>query len=133
MESRVEKAVGLFNCGYNCAQSVAGVYADPFGDNAADVLKIATPFGGGMAGMRHVCGAVNGMVLIAGLYNGTTVAGREERKANYDLVKTVTGEFEAEFGSIICRELLSMQPPRPCVHRVRACAGLIEKYMCDKI
>lgn len=139
MEDRKKKAVDFFSGKYNCAQSIFGTYADLFGLDTGMAFRIACPFGGGLAGMHHVCGAVSGMCMLAGLHNGTTEPGdKVGRKANYDVVKMLTDEFKAEFGSILCSQLTGIEPglpadkpKRPCVDRVRVCAELIEKYLLD--
>lgn len=61
MESRVEQAVERFKKGCNCAQAVFVTYADRFGLDEGTAMKLSSPFGGGLAGMRHVCGTVSGM------------------------------------------------------------------------
>ena len=87
MESRVEQAVERFKKGCNCAQAVFVTYADRFGLDEGTAMKLSSPFGGGLAGMRHVCGTVSGMSMLAGLHNGAVSEGKEARNANYDTVK----------------------------------------------
>ena len=70
MESRVEQAVERFKKGCNCAQAVFVTYADRFGLDEGTAMKLSSPFGGGLAGMRHVCGTVSGMSMLAGLHIG---------------------------------------------------------------
>ncbi|NDW19762.1 C_GCAxxG_C_C family protein [Dysgonomonas sp. 216] len=137
MENRVEKAVGLFKEGYNCSQSVFVAYADVFNLDKDTALKLSCSFGGGIGGMREVCGAVSGMTMLAGLYNGTNKPkDKEGKKVNYDTVQLLANEFKAENGSIICKELLALVPglpedkkKKPCVEYVRQCAELVEKHL----
>ena len=137
MESRVEKAVSLFKQGYNCAQAVFAAYADLFGIDEETALKLSTPFGGGLAGMRGVCGTVSGMCMIAGLAKGTAKPNdKEGRKNCYDLTQLLIEKFRQENGSIICKQLLGLEPglpegykKKPCVEKVRFCAELIEKEL----
>ena len=68
IEERVEKAKRLFKeGGYNCCQAVVLAYNDLFGIEDETAAAISSGFGGGMGRMREVCGAVSGMVMLAGL------------------------------------------------------------------
>ena len=139
-ESRVDIALEHFRNGYNCAQSVFVTYADLFGLEEEQATKIASPFGGGLGGMRQVCGTVSGMSLVAGLFNGTSrPADKEGKKIHYDTVRLLSDEFKAEHGSIRCAQLLGLEPgmpegmkKKPCSEYVRTCASLIEKHLLTK-
>ena len=135
-KSSAEEAVERFRSGCNCAQAVFVTYAGRFGLDAGTAMKLALPFGGGLAGMRHVCGTVSAMAMLAGLRNGAPVADRENRQVYYDTVRMRAGEFRAAHGSIRCGQLLGLEPglpdgyaKRPCAEYVRTCAVLVEKYL----
>ena len=136
----MEKAVALFKQGYNCAQAVFAAYADIFGMDEETSLKLAMPFGGGMGGMREVCGTVSGMFLVAGLAKGTAIPkDMEGRKACYKLVQVLADKFREENGSIICKQLVGLEPGLPegykkktCAERVKLCAELIEAEILNK-
>jgi C_GCAxxG_C_C family probable redox protein len=64
---RKQKALDLFNEGYNCAQAILAVYGEEFGLNREYALKIGAPFGGGIANTGDVCGAVTGALMVIGL------------------------------------------------------------------
>lgn len=146
MESRAEKAVGLFKQGYNCSQAVFAAYSDLYGIDMDLALKIAASFGGGMGRMREVCGAFSGILLVAGLETGTTV-GKDAagKKANYDRVQKLANIYKENNGSIYCKELLGLVPAknytdttpekrteeyykkRPCPELIRQACEIIEK------
>jgi len=147
-ENRVEKAVSLFQQGYNCAQSVFAAFADLYGIDKDTALRLSASFGGGMGRMRQVCGAVSGMFMVNGLVNGSTDPSDHEAKtANYAMVQQLAAAFRQENGSIICGELLAgkIEKPstdpapsertaeyyhkRPCVEYVRQCAQIIESQL----
>ena len=109
-------------------------------------LKIASGFGGGMAGMRNVCGAVNGMFMAYGLLCGPAdPTDRAAKAKSYETLGQLAGEFEARNGSLICRQLLGLdpdfkpQPPeprtdgyykkRPCPEMVYCAADILEEYL----
>ena len=60
-------AAELFLKGYNCSQSVVVAFSDVTGMTPRHAARISSSFGGGMGRMREVCGAVSGMLLVAGL------------------------------------------------------------------
>ena len=132
--------------GYNCCQAVFLACTDELGLDTETRAKIASSFGGGMGGMRQVCGAVSGMVLVLGDLCGyqdpTDAAGKQ---ALYALVQQMCGSFEASEGSLICRDLLGLakgedlaEPAvrteeyyqsRPCVGACRRAAEILEAEM----
>ncbi len=109
MESRKEKAMELFKQGYNCSQSVVLAYADLLGLDWDQAAKYASSFGGGLARLRHVCGTVSGMSMVAGILTGSSdPKDVNQKKQNYEVVQKLAEEFEKRNGSIICRELLKL-------------------------
>ena len=112
IDERVEKAKRLFKeGGYNCCQAVVLAYNDVFGIDDQTAAAVSSGFGGGMGRMREVCGAVSGMVMLAGLIRpATDPSVKEWRTANYALVQEMAGEFKAINGSIVCKELLGLVP-----------------------
>ena len=105
--NRAETAQENFLKGYTCAQSVLLAFSDLTGLDEKTAVRLTAGFGGGVCGRREMCGAISGMLMAAGLILGSGDAmPAEEKKAFYarmnDLVKT----FEAQNGTIICRELL---------------------------
>lgn len=141
-----DRAEDLFKEGYNCAQSVLGAFCEAYGLDMDTALRLSCSFGGGFGRMRHVCGAVSGMCMVAGLFNGNTDPNNQQAKTdNYQLVRDLAAQFEKSNGSIICRELLGLDGKgdeeaapeartkeyyqrRPCVELVREAARIAEQY-----
>lgn len=154
MESRTEQAVALFMEGFNCSQSVFAAYADLFGMERETALKVSASFGGGIGRMREVCGAANGMFLVAGMLTGS-IEGKDQvaKKNNYEVVQRLAAEFKRENGgTYICRELLGLTShgtkkvfedttpearteeyykKRPCLKTIEGAAALIERTLLD--
>ena len=147
IEKRVERAKELFHQGFNCSQAVFAACADIYGiEDEALALRLAASFGGGIGRMRQTCGAACGMFMLAGLENGSAVAGDVEgKKNNYTLVQDLAAKFQAENGSLICSELLGIAPKpqeptpearteayyqkRPCVEMVASAVRIfLENY-----
>ena len=138
------QAMEYFMEGYNCAQAVLMAYADKIGMDAKACAKFSSSFGGGMGRMREVCGAVSGMLMVAGVLYGYD--GPEEgsiKKAHYERVQYLAGKFREEAGNIICRDILKNPPSdpapsprteeyykqRPCARMVMVAAQLLDEFI----
>ena len=141
-----QRAKEQFLSGYNCAQAVLAAFAPELGMDEKTAAKLAAGFGGGMAGMREVCGAISGMMMAASaLYGYDEPGAYEEKVAHYALVRGLIEQFQADKGSIICRELLGLgkdapaQTPakrtpeyyksRPCAELIGHAAALLDAYI----
>ena len=75
----------------------------------AQVMRIATAFGGGVSRWGTLCGAVSGGVMAIGYCYGRTKAEeKDNREKTYAKVQEMLGEFERAYGSIQCRELIRL-------------------------
>lgn len=120
-----KRAACLFDEGYNCAQSVAGAFADKFNIEFDSMLRLSSGFGGGIAGRREMCGAISGMLMAIGLGCGySDSAATAEKQAHYARCREAMERFEREAGSIVCAELLTMKREVPA--GVRPCRILCE-------
>ena len=107
MNTKPDQAADTFKNGFNCAQAVFATYAEEFGIDRTEALKISCGFGAGMGRRQEVCGAVSGAILLIGCKHGKTI--REDNAANeltYKLVRELSEKFIAKHGSISCKELL---------------------------
>ena len=141
-----EKAAQLFLQGYNCAQAMMVAYCDVTGLTPDFAARMASSFGGGMGRMREVCGAVSGMLMVAGLLYGYKTPGDDvSKKAHYTLVQELAGQFRNEVGSIVCREILKNPPSdpnptprtaefyakRPCARMVLLAGQILDRYIAE--
>ena len=123
----------MFCKGYICAQAVVAAFHVELGMTESEAARLASSFGGGMGRMRETCGAVSGMLLVAGLLWGYGTPGDDEAKAaHYRLVQEMAAKFRERTGSLICRELLGNPPsdPNPTprtadFYKTRPCAGFV--------
>ena len=141
------KAAELFLSGSNCAQAVVVAFCDVTGLDEEFAAKLSASFGGGMGRMREVCGAVSGMLMVAGLLYGYTDPGEKDvnKKEHYKLVQELAGRFREEIGSIVCREILKNPPTdpnptprtaefyrtRPCARMVMTAARILDEYIAE--
>ena len=139
-------AAELFLNGYNCAQAMLVAYSDVTGLEKDFSARLASSFGGGMGRMREVCGAVSGMLMVAGLLYGYETPGDDvSKKAHYTLVQELSAQFRAEAGSIVCREILKNPPSdpnptprtaefyqkRPCTRLLILAAQILDAYIAE--
>ena len=144
MKNYAAYAAELFETGYNCAQAVAVAFCDVTGLEPKAAAAMASSFGGGMGRMREVCGAVSGMLLVAGILYGYDTPGDDAQKAaHYQRVQQMAELFRQEAGSIICREILKNPPSdpnpsprteeyyrqRPCARMVLTAARILEEFI----
>ena len=151
--TRTERAVEYFVNGANCAQAVVAAFADLMGMDEKAALRMAAPFGGGLARQREVCGAVSGMCLVAGaLYGYDDLADNDAKAAHYRMIRSLCDAFrEAHSGYILCRDLLGVKNggadtapaptprteeyyrTRPCARQVGTAAAILEKYISEHL
>lgn len=133
----------LFLSGYNCGQSVFAAFSDMTGIPVERSAALASSFGGGMCGMRSVCGSVTSMLMVLGAVKGySDPSDHAAKAAHYKGGKTLADEFADLFGTTVCRELLagfklSAAPSvrteeyykkRPCVKFCAAAANILDNY-----
>ncbi len=106
IEERVKKANELHHRGYNCAQAVAGAYSDAVELDEKTLMKVSEGFGAGMGGLQETCGAVTGMVMLAGLKNSAgDVEEKMTKAATFAKVRELAAEFKNQNTTMNCREL----------------------------
>lgn len=138
------KAAELFLQGYNCAQAVAVAFSDLTELEQTTAAKMVSGFGGGMGRLREVCGAVSGMCFVVSqLYGYSAPEDDAGKKELYKLIQSLVGEFRAQAGNILCRELLKNPPTdpnpsprteqyykeRPCARMVFLAGQILDDYI----
>ena len=114
MSTTQDDAVSTFTQGFNCAQAVLLAHGPALGIEPADCLRLAAPFGAGMARTGSTCGAVTGALMVIGLRLGHTVADDLATKERcYEVARDFLARFRERNGSVICKELLGCDPGTP--------------------
>ncbi|MBI5301669.1 MAG: C_GCAxxG_C_C family protein [Chloroflexi bacterium] len=107
MTNPTDRAVSAFQDGFACSQAVLSAFASDLDLPTDLALKLAAPFGGGIARRGEMCGAVSGALLVIGLTTGNVAAQDQEAKdRTYALVREFIVRFQARHSTITCRELL---------------------------
>lgn len=126
---RSKLAVSHFKEGLSCSQAMLLTYGQELGIDKAAALKISAPFGGGMARMGEVCGAVTGAFMVIGLKHAVS---KEAKEKLYALVNEFAEKFKSRNGSILCRELLGYNIGTPQGMKAVKEKGLIDT-LCPKL
>lgn len=148
---RGQIAKDYFEKGYNCAQAVLMAFNDLTGLDEKTAAMISQPFGGGMGGMREVCGTLSGVMMVVGMLYGNADCGNgnpensKRKRILYERVQALAKDFERDNGSIICRELLGLSKKRsepksgehapehykkrPCKELAYYAANLLDEYI----
>ncbi len=122
MSEQAEAAVSVFLSDFNCSQGVFSAFAEQFGLDKKLALRLASPFGGGLARQGEVCGAVSGALLVLGLARGTDTPRSKEEI--YRLSQELLRTFKEKHGSILCRELIGCDMSTPEGHQAAAEKGV---------
>lgn len=146
MIDHAERARALFMQGYNCAQAVACAFCDVTGLPIEVAAMMSSSFGGGLGRLREVCGTVSGAALVLGIVKGySDPKDYAAKKAHYALVQEFARRFQAQNGTIICRELLKdvehstgsepeprtpeFYEKRPCLRLAECAAAILEEML----
>lgn len=150
MSEKSKKARDLFLEGYNCSQSVIGAFCEDFGIDFNTAMLLSSSFGGGMGGLREVCGALSGAFMVIGLKYGYADPKSTQEKAElYKKIKNIAEAFKEKYQTILCRELLAAQKltvssepslrtekyykERPCAVFVETAAELLDALLIEEL
>ena len=86
----------------NCCQAVLVAFADKLGKDEADLLRLGSGFGSGMATMEGTCGALVGAIMVSSLLSAEGEA-RNNSRAIMSRFKELCG------GATICRDLKGIE------------------------
>ena len=146
MTPKERKACGYFNQRYSCAQSVFAAFHAEMGISEDLALKLMMPMGGGVSGLQEICGAFSGAAMALGMIRREVRPDDlDAKQAIYETVQAKAAAFKAQYGTMVCRELLERNDAmvaaaraggeplededRPCRMYVRACARLVEEEL----
>ncbi|MFH0878778.1 MAG: C-GCAxxG-C-C family protein [Lentisphaerota bacterium] len=132
MSNPVDIADKHFEQDFNCAQSVFSAFAVQFNLylDEETAVKIAAPFGGGMARRGGPCGAVTGALMAIGLARGAATP--ESKEEVYRLGREFMRRFEEKHGTLLCRELIGCDISTP-EGLQNAHASGVTRSVCPKV
>jgi len=102
-----KKVYGHYGSGFHCAEVITKTMLEMFSAKPhPEAAKAASIFGGGIGGStEELCGAFSGGVIALGYLLGRDAPGDNMRDAA-TLVKEFKSRFQAQFGTLRCRDLL---------------------------
>ena len=109
--TKTDLAAELHAKGYNCAQSVACLFADEVKISKEVLFKANEGFGAGAGTGEGICGSLSAAIMIAGLKNSSANLDSPDSKASTmkisrQLVKT----FRERVGDITCKIIKGNNP-----------------------
>jgi C_GCAxxG_C_C family probable redox protein len=138
-EELADRAVSLFNSGFNCAESLLLSSAEHLEKCTPSIPPVATGFGAGIGRRGSVCGALTGAVMALGVAYGRGKLS-DDKDRIYGHVQQLYEAFAEEFDTVICRELTDCDVSTPegrekfakekiheerCVNFVSKCAEMV--------
>jgi len=146
MTTHADRAAEAFAKGYNCSQAVLVAFAAELNLDEATALKMAAPFGGGLARRGDACGAVTGAMMVLGLARASTDSTPQAKGPVYKLTNELFRRFNERNMSIQCRDLLGFELSTPegmrlaterdvhhkvCPKFVRDAAEIVEQLLAE--
>lgn len=137
MLKAAETAGEYHDSGYNCAESIFLTFRESAAPGLTeDMVRIASPFGGGLGRSGCICGALSGAMIIIGAAKGRTTPGTP-RKESYDLSSEYHDMFKKKFGATCCRALNrhqfgSKEQGETCYRIITESAGLMMEFLIEK-
>jgi len=104
-EQASQRSLDLFRSGFFCAESVLLAIAENQGIQSDLIPKIATGFCSGISRTGSLCGAVSGAIMGINLVAGRSLPS-ESIESSYTLSQKLICNFEKQFGSVNCRQLI---------------------------
>ena len=133
MSTKGDKALAYFMQGYNCAQSVFTAFHEEMGLDEALALRISSSMGGGVGGLREVCGTFSGMCMALGGIDGYDLPDDlAAKRQHYARIQSLGARFVEAHGTLICRDLLQKNGVTPSPLAAERNAEYYAKRPCAK-
>jgi C_GCAxxG_C_C family probable redox protein len=91
------------------------------------VVRMASPFGGGLGRNGYVCGAVAGAAMLIGArFGNADAADTAARDRAYAAAGKLMEKFQAEHHTVLCRELIAFDINTPEGYQSARAAGVFQ-------
>jgi len=133
--NRSKRALELFSQKYNCAQAVYAGCAPTEGLSEAQRLAMSAVFGGGIAGVGEICGALTGALMALGEagFDAGAADPSDARKAVVDQANELVEAFRQEHFSIRCSKLTGCRHDTDQGKKDFAESGLRDSLCCGLV
>jgi C_GCAxxG_C_C family probable redox protein len=101
----INKAGELYGGNYHCCEAIVLAVSEYLGYQDDSLLKICTPFGGGMIKNGAACGSLIAAYLCMGIFKGRNSTG-ESRDGACDPANRIFQKFCEKYGSSECRDII---------------------------
>jgi C_GCAxxG_C_C family probable redox protein len=124
----IKIAEKMFDEGYSCSQALLCAFAPRYGLERNTALKLASPFGGGIARRGGLCGAASGAIMVLGLHGGRTDPDdTETRDRNDALVCEFVDRYTRDNGALYCNDLTGVDISDDTAREAGKESGAFEK------
>lgn len=130
LEAILDEYIALFDARkLNCAETTLMVLSEYLGVDSPLLPRIATAFGGGMAGEQSTCGVVTGALMAIGLYAGREPGGDQlpARELGGEFMRA----FVSERGALSCMGLTGVDMRDPEVMEAFRAPGGKHERICN--
>jgi len=144
--NKEELAKSYFYKGYSCSQAIALAFKEYMPNiDEKTILKISSPFGGGLGRLRQTCGAFTSICLVLGYIYGNDSSDIKKKEEIYKHVQELSKSFIKEFGTLSCKQILKEKDnnityvpserteeyykSRPCAYVIGYSAKILEDYL----
>ena len=107
-----EKAGQLYAGKYHCCEAIVLAVSEYMGMNDDLLLKISTPFGGGMTGNGATCGSLLAAYICMGAFKGRS-SENESRKDACEPANRIFHKFCQKYGSPNCSDIVGYDKNDP--------------------
>ncbi len=108
-----EKALSLYQKGYNSSQALLFAFSDRTGLDMNTALKTASAFGYGIGTAQSTCGIVTGAAMVIGNYFYCDKDMYHCRQLIFEKTQTFIKTFEKKYKSINCLDLVGVDFHEP--------------------
>lgn len=112
LNDAVNKAGELYEGNYHCCEAIVLAISEHMGLKDDLLLKISTPFGGGMTSNGAACGSLIAAYLCMGIFKGRTSEDESRNSAN-EPADRIYSKFCRKYGSPNCREIVGYDKKDP--------------------
>ena len=111
-EKTIHQAGELYGGNYHCCEAIVLAICEYFGYRNDLLLKISTPFGGGMVSNGAACGSLIAAYLCMGIFRGRT-SEYEKRVKACEPADRIFQKFCQKYASCNCRDIVGYDKKDP--------------------
>ena len=125
IDSIADRAVKLFNSGWNCSESVFLAVSENIVQKDNFNVNLLTALGGGIGHSGLTCGALTGAVVVIGIKYGRKEIDAQAKQKAYIISKNIVTKFRGRFQTVNCSELLKKVKDKD--HKKRLCSEYVRQ------